>query len=89
MFDPGHAAMASGNLPGGLKLPVVTSSYHEKCIAASLKAYQASMNAPSSDKTYTMQDFRNCNQVAQNQIWKENVQKETVAAKRWYETIDL
>lgn len=72
----------AGN-PGGFKLPVSSSSYHEKCIAASVKAYQASANAPASDKTYTMIDYRNCNQVSQNKIWSENVYKEYSAAKRW------
>lgn len=27
--------------------------------------------------------YRDCNKVVQEQIWKENVKKEEVAAKKW------
>ena len=75
--------MAGGNTPGGFKIPVASSSYHEKCIASSVKALQASLNAASSDQTYSLMAYRNCNQVAQEKIWTENVHKESSAARRW------
>ena len=77
--------MAAGRStnPTAFKLPVASSSYHEKCISASVKAYQASFNAAPSDQTYSMKEYRNCNQVVQNKIWTENVNKERSAAKRW------
>ena len=38
----------------------------------------------SSGQTYPQKAYRNCNQVAQEKIWSENVYKENVALKRWY-----
>ena len=62
---------------------MVTSSYHEKCIAASVKAIK-DVSDKTSDKTYSHGAYRDCNAVAQERIWSEYVQKELKQAKTWY-----
>ena len=62
---------------------MVTSSYHEKCIAASVKAIK-DVSDKTSEKTYSHGAYRDCNVVAQERIWSEYVQKELKQAKTWY-----
>lgn len=74
--------MAGKTTSAGYRLPVASSSYHEKCISASVKAIQeASMRT--SDKTYPASAYRDCNVVTQETIWKEYVKNELKAAKSW------
>ena len=78
--------MAAGkSTPAGFRLPVVSSSYHEKCIAASVKAIQeaSARSSAGGDKTHPSSAYKDCNTVVQNKIWVESVQKEQVAAKSW------
>ena len=78
--------MAAGkSTPGSFRLPMVSSSYHQKCIAASVKAIEeaALRNSGTSDKTHPSTAYRDCNTVAQNKRWTESVHKELVAARSW------
>ena len=38
-------------------------------------------------KTHGASAYRDCNMVAQESIWKEEVHKETKAARQWYRTV--
>ena len=74
--------MAGKTTSAGYRLPMATSSYHEKCIAASVKAIK-DVSDKTSDKTYSHGAYRDCNVVAQERIWSEYVQKEFKQAKTW------
>jgi hypothetical protein len=75
--------MAGKTTSAGYRLPMATSSYHEKCIATSVKAIK-DVSDKTSDKTYSHGAYRDCNVVAQERIWSEYVQKELKQAKIWY-----
>lgn len=75
--------MAGKTTSAGYRLPMATSSYHEKCIAASVKAIK-DVSDKTSDKTYSHGAYRDCNVVAQERIWSEYVQREFKQAKTWY-----
>jgi hypothetical protein len=66
----------------GYRVPV-TSEYHQQCIAQRMKVIREASQRAGNDKTYSMGQFRKCNMVAQEKIWKEHVHKETVTAKDW------
>ena len=74
--------MAGRTTSAAYRLPVVSSGYHEKCIAASVRVIQEA-SARASDKVYSGSAYRDCNVVAQEKIWTENVQKELKLAKNW------
>ena len=78
-----HYSMAGKTTSAGYRLPMATSSYHEKCIAASVKAIK-DVSDKTSDKTYSHGAYRDCNVVAQERIWSEYVQRELKQAKTWY-----
>ena len=75
--------MAGKTTSAGYRLPIVNSSYHEKCISASVKAIK-DVSDKTSDKTYSHGAYRDCNVVAQERIWSEYVQKELKQARTWY-----
>lgn len=75
--------MASKATTGGFRIPIVSSSYHEKCIAPSVKAIQGASASAGSNKTFTQGAYKNCNAVAQEKIWSEHVQKEHKITKSW------
>lgn len=77
--------MATGKPnPSGFRLPMVSSSYHQKCIASSVKAIEeAAVRTTSGEKTHPSSAYRDCNNVAQNKRWVESVHKELVAARSW------
>lgn len=77
-----HCGMAGKTTSAGYRLPMATSSYHEKCIAASVKAIK-DVSDKTSDKTYSHGAYRDCNVVAQERIWSEYVQRELKQAKTW------
>lgn len=74
--------MAGKTTSAGYRLPIVTSGYHEKCIATSVKAIK-DVSDKTSDKTYSSGAYRDCNVVAQERIWAEYVQRELKQAKTW------
>lgn len=74
--------MAGKTTSAGYRLPVVTSSYHEKCISASVKAIKEASDRHS-DKVFPQSAYRDCNKVAQEKIWTEHVGKEMRLAKGW------
>ena len=74
--------MADRSASGGYKLPTSSSAYHEKCIAASVKAIKEA-TARTTGKSHTQGDYRGCNVVAQERIWTEQVQKQSKAARKW------
>lgn len=61
----------------------VTSAYHEKCVAESIKRMEAVASASASSANYSTGVYRNCNQVAQGDVWKELVRKEKHSKKAW------
>ena len=61
----------------------VTSSYHEKCVSESIKRIEAATSASASSGNYSTGVYRNCNQVAQSDVWKELVRKEKHSKKAW------
>lgn len=65
------------------RVPTVSSAYHEKCIAKSVKAIQEASTRAQSEKSYPQNAYRDCNVVAQEKIWSEYVQKEMKTAKSW------
>ena len=65
----------------GHRWPTTSSEFHEKCIAASVKALQA--NVTTAGENFPQGAYRNCNLVAKERIWKENVRKEHQTAKTW------
>lgn len=75
-------SMAGKTTSAGYRLPMANSSYHEKCIAASVKAIK-DVSDKTSDKTYSHGAYRDCNVVAQERIWSEYVQRELKQAKTW------
>ena len=79
---PAVTSMAGKTTSAGYRLPVVNSCYHEKCIAASVKAIK-DVSDKTSDKTYSHGAYRDCNVVAQERIWTEYVQTELKQAKTW------
>ena len=75
--------MAGKTTSAGYRLPV-TSEYHHKCIAESVKKIrEATERAAGKDKTYSQGEYRNCNVVAQESIWKEHVHNEIKSTKDW------
>ena len=59
----------------------------DKLFVAHFKTPAAIVPAPPSEmaeENYQATTYRNCNQVAQERIWKENVHKEQQAAKVWW-----
>ena len=62
----------------------MSSAYHEKCIAKSVKAIHEASARAQSEKSYPQNAYRDCNVVAQERIWSEYVQKEMKTAKTWY-----
>lgn len=65
------------------KVPTVSSSYHEKCIAPSVKAMKEASEKSGSGRTFTYGDFQKCNAVAQERIWSEHCHKEHNITKSW------
>ena len=63
---------------------MASSSYHEKCIAPSVKAMKEELDRISTDKAHPGGAYRNCNVVVQEQLWKEAVKKERNTSKEWY-----
>ena len=74
--------MAKQTTSAGYRLPVASSSYHEKCIAPSVRAIQeAALRA--GDKSFPQAAHKDCNAVAQERIWTEHVQKEVKTNRLW------
>ena len=61
----------------------VSSSYHEKCVSESVKRIEAVTSASATSGNYSTGVHRNCNQVAQGDVWKELVRKEKHCKKAW------
>ena len=74
--------MADKTTSAGYRLPVASSSYHEKCISASVKLIKEASERHS-DKTYPQSAYRDCNVVAQEKIWSEHIGNELKLAKAW------
>ena len=68
------------------RVPVVSSSYHQKCIESSVKATKEAVVQISRDRSraHSAKTYTNCNKVAQDQLWKDVVQKELNISKEWY-----
>lgn len=77
--------MAGKTTSAGYRIPV-TSEYHQQCIAQRVKAIREASERAGNDKTYSLGQYRKCNQVAQESIWKEHVHKEIVTARDWYDS---
>lgn len=78
--------MAGRNTSVTDRVPVVSSSYHQKCIASSMKATKEAVAQISRDKSgaHPAKTYTNCNKVAHDQLWKDVVRKELKISKEWY-----
>ncbi len=65
------------------KTPTVGSSYHEKCIAPSVKAIKEASERTGSGETFSYGAYQKCNAVAQEKIWSEHCQKEHNLTNSW------
>lgn len=74
--------MAGKTTSAGYRLPV-SSEYHHKCIAEPAKKIREAAERAGKDKTFTMGEYRNCNKVAQENIWKEHVHNEMQSTRDW------
>lgn len=72
--------MSDRTTSGAYRIPIVSPKPSD---AAS--KIQSAHNFTSTKKSTT--DYKNCNIVAQERIWKEHVLKEKNAAKSWYHFI--
>ena len=61
----------------------VTSEYHQKCVSKAVKAIQETIQRTATEKTFPQVEYRNCNAVAQERIWKEFVRNEAKDSKEW------
>ena len=76
--------MAGKTTSAGYRIPV-SSEYHQKCIAQSMKTIrEAAARTINTDKNYSQGEYRKCNAVAQEKLWKEYVHNEIRTAKEWY-----
>lgn len=75
--------MAGKSTPASYRVPVVSSSYHEKCIAPSVKAIKEAAERSGSGQTFSYGAYQKCNVVAQEKIWSEHCQKEHKILKNW------
>jgi len=67
----------------GFRLPSATSSYHQQCIASSVKAMKEAQERSGSGQTYSMGAYQKCNAVAQEKIWSEHCKRELTKANQW------
>lgn len=74
--------MAGKTTSAGYRIPV-TSEYHQKCIAKSMKIIRDTTERFGAEKTFSQVEYRNCNAVAQERLWKEHVHNEIKATKEW------
>ena len=75
--------MAGKTTSAGYRIPV-SSEYHQKCIAQPMKVIrEAAARNTNTDKTYSHGEYRSCNAVAQEKLWKEYVQNEIRTTKDW------
>ena len=71
----------------GYRFPVssqsrVSSAYHEKCIPAKQRRDIHSA-PPDASRKHTRVDFRKCDAVTGDRIWRESVGREHGAVKKW------
>lgn len=67
-------------------IPRVSSAYHKKCVPAEKERPSGSHSAPPPPtKNYTEVDYRACDQVTGDKIWRESVGREQNAVKKWEE----
>ena len=65
-------------------IPRVSSAYHKKCVPAEKERPSGSHSAPPPPtKNYTEVDYRACDQVTGDKIWRESVGREQNAVKKW------
>lgn len=61
----------------------VSSEYHQNCISGAVKVIRETIRRSATDKTFSQVEYRNCNAVAQEALWKEYVRNEIRATKDW------
>lgn len=78
--------MAGRTTSAAYRIPTASSSYHEKCIAPSVKAIReaASRSQAAGETAHPQHAYRNCDAVRQERIWKEGCQNERKHARNWY-----
>lgn len=73
----------------GYRFPDITSSsrassaYHNNCIPAEKKR-EIHSAPPVASRKHTAVDYRNCDAVTGDKIWRESVGREHGAIKKWY-----
>lgn len=71
-----------GTTSAAYRLPV-SSEYHTKCIAESVKKIRESERSNRPSKNFSLGEYRKCNVVAQENIWKEHCGNELKAIRDW------